>query len=203
MIVGAASGLTQSTFNQPSPNRNPLYRTLFNTSILVLTAEASGQVYVVARRHAVHRSTWCLLAGAARPAWPSRTSSSTPCRSRSPSRSQRSRARGGSGETDFAPSGPSYVLGAAAAAVVLAVTESSGYWLALLLTAGAAVPDLQDVPHGRRERGEPGRDSRGRARRHHHDGFAPRDPRIQSRRRADVRAPAHRHPRPARRDPAA
>ena len=45
MIVGAASGFTQSTFNQPSPNRNPLYRTLFNTSILVLTAEASGQVW--------------------------------------------------------------------------------------------------------------------------------------------------------------
>ena len=35
---------------------------------------------------------------------------------------------------DFAPNVPSYILGAAAAAVVLAVTESSGYWLALLLT---------------------------------------------------------------------
>ena len=46
MIVGAASGLTQSTLNQPAANRNPLYRTLFNISILVLTAEASGQVYV-------------------------------------------------------------------------------------------------------------------------------------------------------------
>ena len=33
------------------------------------------------------------------------------------------------------PNVPSYILGAAAAAVVLAVTESSGYWLALLLTA--------------------------------------------------------------------
>ena len=46
MIVGAASGLTQSTLNQPAASRNPLYRTLFNISILVLTAEASGQVYV-------------------------------------------------------------------------------------------------------------------------------------------------------------
>jgi PAS domain S-box-containing protein len=38
-------------------------------------------------------------------------------------------------KTDFAPSGLNYVLGAIAAAVVLAVTASSGYWLAFLLTA--------------------------------------------------------------------
>ena len=45
MIVAAASGLTQSTLNQPTASRNPLYRTLFNVSILVITAQASGQVY--------------------------------------------------------------------------------------------------------------------------------------------------------------
>src|SRR5207302_7342155 len=45
MIVGAASAFTQSTFNQPKTNPNPLYRTLFNMAILVLTAQASGQVY--------------------------------------------------------------------------------------------------------------------------------------------------------------
>ena len=45
---------------------------------------------------------------------------------------------------------------------------------------------------GRRDRGQAGRDSRGRARRHHHDGFAPGHPRIQPGRRADVRAPAQR-----------
>ncbi len=38
-------------------------------------------------------------------------------------------------KTDFASSAPSYLLGAAAAAVVIKVTESSGYWLTLLLTA--------------------------------------------------------------------
>ena len=38
-------------------------------------------------------------------------------------------------KTDFASSAPSYLLGAVAAAVVIAVTESSGYWLTLLLTA--------------------------------------------------------------------
>src|SRR6185369_3118219 len=38
-------------------------------------------------------------------------------------------------KTDFASSAPSYLLGAFAAAVIIKVTESSGYWLTLLLTA--------------------------------------------------------------------
>ena len=38
-------------------------------------------------------------------------------------------------KSDFASSVPSYLLGAVAAAVVIAVTPTSGYWLALLLTA--------------------------------------------------------------------
>src|SRR2546426_10434658 len=38
-------------------------------------------------------------------------------------------------KTDFASSAPSYLLGATAAVVVIAVTESAGYWLTLLLTA--------------------------------------------------------------------
>ena len=37
--------------------------------------------------------------------------------------------------SDFASSAPNYLIGAAAAAVVIAVTERSGYWLTLLLTA--------------------------------------------------------------------
>jgi hypothetical protein len=43
MMVGAASGWSQSTLNAQS--RNPPYRTLFNMAILVLTVQASGQVY--------------------------------------------------------------------------------------------------------------------------------------------------------------
>ena len=43
MIVGAASGWSQTTLNSQTPN--PLYRTLFNMSILILTVQASGQVY--------------------------------------------------------------------------------------------------------------------------------------------------------------
>src|SRR6185295_11884308 len=38
-------------------------------------------------------------------------------------------------KTDFAPSISSYVLGIAAAAVIVEVTERSGYWLTLLLAA--------------------------------------------------------------------
>src|SRR4029078_3286069 len=43
IILGALSGLTQSTFNVKE--RNPLYRTLFNMAILVLTIEAAGWVF--------------------------------------------------------------------------------------------------------------------------------------------------------------
>src|SRR5690349_17826501 len=43
MVVGAASGLSQTTLN--SRTRNPVYRTLFNMAILVLTVQAAGQVY--------------------------------------------------------------------------------------------------------------------------------------------------------------
>src|SRR5438477_11042760 len=43
MIVGAASGWSQTTLNSRTPN--PAFRTLFNMAILVLTVEAAGQVY--------------------------------------------------------------------------------------------------------------------------------------------------------------
>src|SRR5207237_10794675 len=38
-------------------------------------------------------------------------------------------------KSDFASSAPSYLLGAAAAAVLIKVTETSGYWLTLLPAA--------------------------------------------------------------------
>src|SRR5262249_56524249 len=43
MIVGAASGWSQTTLNSRSPN--PVYRTLFNMSMLVITVQAAGQVF--------------------------------------------------------------------------------------------------------------------------------------------------------------
>src|SRR5471030_2036796 len=44
MIVGAASGWSQTTLNAQS--RSPTFRTLFNMSILVLTSQTAGQVYL-------------------------------------------------------------------------------------------------------------------------------------------------------------
>ena len=80
MIVGAVSGWTQSTFN--AKEKNPTYRTLFNMSILVITIEASGQVF-----QALGGSPTADVATMVVPlvAWRSPTSSSTPSRSRSPS----------------------------------------------------------------------------------------------------------------------
>ncbi len=43
MLVGAASGWSQTTLNSRAPN--PLFRTLFNIAILVLTVQAAGQVF--------------------------------------------------------------------------------------------------------------------------------------------------------------
>ena len=48
MIVGAASGWSQTTLNSRAPN--PAYRTLFNMSILVLTVQAAGPGVPAARR---------------------------------------------------------------------------------------------------------------------------------------------------------
>ena len=44
MIVGAASGWSQTTLNSRTPN--PLFRTLFNMAILVVTVQAAGQVFL-------------------------------------------------------------------------------------------------------------------------------------------------------------
>ena len=43
MIVGAATGWSQSTLN--AKMRNPPYRTLFNMAILVITVQVAGSVY--------------------------------------------------------------------------------------------------------------------------------------------------------------
>src|SRR5262247_1115905 len=43
MIVGAASGWSQTTLNSRTPN--PPFRTLFNMAMLVLTVQAAGQVF--------------------------------------------------------------------------------------------------------------------------------------------------------------
>ena len=102
-------------------------------AILVLTVQAAGQVYQPARRHA--RAPTCgadrvPLAGMALTYFFVNT---VPIAMAIALTTNQSAWR--IWKTDFASSAPSYLLGAAAAAVVIAVTESSGYWLTLLLTA--------------------------------------------------------------------
>jgi PAS domain S-box-containing protein len=130
MIVGAASGWSQTTLN--SQTRNPPYRTLFNMAILVITVQAAGRVYLgLGGRSDANVETMIIpLIGMALTYFfvntvpialaVALTTSQSPWRV---------------WKTDFFSSAPSYLLGAAAAAVVIQVTQSSGYWLTLLLTA--------------------------------------------------------------------
>ena len=130
MIVGAASGWSQTTLN--ARTRNPPFRTLFNMSILVLTVQAAGQVYLRlgGRPDADPAALVMPLAGMALTYFFVNT---VPIAIAIALTTNQSAWR--IWKTDFASSAPSYLLGAAAAAVVILVSESSGYWLTLLLTA--------------------------------------------------------------------
>ncbi len=131
MIVGACSAFTQSTFNQPKGKPNPRYRTLFNMAILVLTAQAAGQVY---RRLGGTTSTLDVvheiipLTGMALTYFLFNTVPIALAIALSTSQSAFVIWK-----RELASSLPSYLLGAAAAAIVLAVTETSGIWFAILL----------------------------------------------------------------------
>ena len=131
MIVGAASAFTQSTFNQPKTNPNPLYRTLFNMAILVLTVQAAGQVYQRLGGTASttdFASTLVPLLGMALTYFLFNTVPIALAIALSTNQSAF-----GIWKRELASSLPSYLLGAAAAAIVLAVTERSGIWFAVLL----------------------------------------------------------------------
>jgi hypothetical protein len=130
MIVGAASGWAQSTLN--TRVSNPLYRTLFNMACLVLTVQAAGQVYqrLGGTRNADLSTIALPLAGMALTYFFVNTT---------PIAVAIALTTGQSAwkvwKTDFASSAGNYLLGAAAAVVIIAVTESAGYWLTLLLAA--------------------------------------------------------------------
>jgi PAS domain S-box-containing protein len=130
MIVGAASGWSQTTLNARTPN--PVYRTLFNMAILVLTVEAAGQMFqrLGGTPDADLRSIAIPLVGMAVTYFIVNT---VPIALAIALTTKQGAWR--IWKTDFAPSAPSYLLGAAAAAVVIKVTESAGYWLTLLLAA--------------------------------------------------------------------
>ncbi len=130
MILGAASGWSQTTLN--SRTRNPPYRTLFNMAILILTVQAAGQVFVFlgGQRGADPSALIMPIAGMALTYFFVNT---IPIAFAIALTTNQNAWR--IWKTDFASSAPSYLLGAVAAAVVIMVTESSGYWLTLLLTA--------------------------------------------------------------------
>ena len=131
MLVGAISAWTQTTLG--AKGQNPRYRTLFNMAILVITIQAAGQVY-----------EW--LGGTAHPELGAAIAvpligmaltyffvNTIPIAVAIALTTEQSAWR--IWISDFASSAPSYLLGATAAVVVIAVTESAGYWLTLLLTA--------------------------------------------------------------------
>ena len=175
MLVGAITAFSQTTLG--AKGQNPVYRTLFNMAILVITIQVSGQVYES-------------LGGTARPqlsaaiALPligmaltyffcntmpiavaigadhtaERVANLDVGSPRAHRASPRCDRRGGRhrGDRDrrlLADAAPH---------------------------RGAALPDLQDVSGGQGDRGAPGRDSRSGARRDHDDGRAAEHPRVQS-----------------------
>ncbi len=131
MIVGAASGWSQTVLNSHS-RRQPWFRVGFNMACLVLTVELSGQVYqrLGGPPHIALPAALVPLGGMALTYFFSNTVMVALVVALSTSQSAWRVWR-----SDFAPNAPSYLLGAAAAAVVIMVTESAGLWLTLLLTA--------------------------------------------------------------------
>ena len=133
MIVGAASGWSQTTFN--TSRKNAPYRSLFNMACLALTVEASGQVYQrLGGTPRVDVNSIALpLAGMALTYFFTNTALIATAvalsTEQSPWRIWKS---------DFASSAPSYLLGAVSAAAVIAVAQSSGYGLMVLLMAAPA-----------------------------------------------------------------
>ena len=130
MIVGAAGGWSQTTLNSRTPN--PPFRTVFNMSMLVLTVQAAGQVFqrLGGRPDADPAALIVPLAGMALTYFFVNT---VPIAIAIALTTDQNAWR--IWKSDFASSAPSYLLGAAAAAVVIKVTETSGYWLTLLLAA--------------------------------------------------------------------
>jgi len=130
MIVSAGSGWTQTTFNVRTPN--PAYRTLFNIAILVLTVQAAGRMYVLLGGHpdASFETMIVPIVGMGMTYFLVNTIPIAIAVGLTTDQHAWKVWR-----SDFAPNAPSYLLGAAVAAVVMQVMRSSGYWVTLVLTA--------------------------------------------------------------------
>ncbi len=129
MFVGAVSAWCQSVW--ATRRRNPPHRTLFNMACLIMTVQAAGQVYqrLGGTPHITLASAGPVL-GMALTYFLVNTvpiaiaiGLTTDQRALVVWRSE------------FLPTLTSYLFGALAAAVAIAVMESSGYWLTLLLAA--------------------------------------------------------------------
>jgi PAS domain S-box-containing protein len=128
MIVSALSGFSQSVLN--ARRRNPPHRTLFNMAVLVMTAQASGQVFQLLGGHRDSSLPALIvpIVGMSLTYFVINTGAVAIAIALSTNQNAWRIWR-----RDFLSSGTSYLLGAATAAVVIKVGESSGYSLTLLL----------------------------------------------------------------------
>src|SRR5262249_38177841 len=123
MFVGAISAWVQSTFN--AGKGNPLYRTLFNMAVLVLTIQAAGHVYLwLGGAPNIDRTMGLALLAMALTYFLVNTALVALAVGFTTDQHAYKIWRG-----EFATSAPSYMLGAAAAAVMIAVASTSGTWL--------------------------------------------------------------------------
>src|SRR5262249_4419069 len=122
---------SQTTLNSETPN--PVYRTLFNMATLVITVQVAGHVYLAlggTSDFAIDGAFAIPLGGMALTYFFMNTVPiACVIALTTNQRAWRIWKR------DFAPSAPSYLIGALAAAVVIEVSRSSGYALTILLAA--------------------------------------------------------------------
>src|SRR5262245_45507128 len=131
MLVGAITAWSQTTLG--AKGQNPTYRTIFNMAILVITIQAAGQVYELLGGTSHPELSAAIAAPLIGMALTYFFVNTIPIAVAIALTTEQSAWRIWS--SDFASSAPSYLLGATAAVVVIAVTESAGYWLTALLTA--------------------------------------------------------------------
>jgi len=131
MLVGAITAWSQTTLG--AKGQNPTYRTIFNMANLVITIQAAGQVYELLGGTSHPQLSAAIAAPLIGMALTYFFVNTIPIAVAIALTTEQSAWR--IWISDFASSAPSYLLGATAAVVVIAVTETAGYWLTALLTA--------------------------------------------------------------------
>src|SRR5262245_2688837 len=131
MLVAAITAWSQTIVG--AKGQNPAYRTVFNMAILVITVQTSGQVWELLGGTSHHGLIAALAVRRIGMALTYFFVNTMPIAIAIALTTRQSAWR--IWMSDFASSGTSYLLGATAAVIVIAVTETAGYWLTLLLTA--------------------------------------------------------------------